>query len=121
MLADEGYVTAMWNLGMADWVAREPSLLRMTFWRVLERNEQEKGERGGIVLMHDTHPWSIDAFALIAESIRARNCDLLASGDELYDVVDSMAPWIKPLSADAYAKRQQELRQRTAARCAARK
>ena len=119
MLADEGYVTAIWNVGMADWVAREPAMLRMTFWRVLERNEKENVERGGIVLMHDTHAWSIEAFALIAESIQARNCELLGSGDELYDVVDSMAPWIKPLSADAYTKRQQELRQRTAARCAA--
>ncbi len=121
MLADEGYVTAMWNLGMADWVAREPALLRMTFWRVLERNEAERGERGGIVLMHDTHAWSIDAFGLIAESIQARNCELLQNrGEELYDVVDSMAPWVKPLSPDTHAKRQQDLRQRTAARCAAR-
>jgi peptidoglycan-N-acetylglucosamine deacetylase len=118
MLADAGYVTAMWNIGMADWVKREPSAIRTTFWRAIERNEQA-GDRGGIVLMHDTHGWSVEAFALIAESIRARNCELLAAGEELYDVVDSLAPWVQPPSPAASAERQSALREQVAQRCRA--
>jgi peptidoglycan/xylan/chitin deacetylase (PgdA/CDA1 family) len=116
-LAERGYATAMWNIGMADWVAREPEAVRLTFWRAIERNERDAGERGGIVLMHDTHDWSVAAFELIAESIAARNCDLLASGEELYDVVDSMAPWVQPESEHAHVHRQAQLRAIARARC----
>ena len=119
MLADGKYVTVMWNIGMADWVARTPELIRLTFWRVLARNEAERGERGGVVLLHDTHDWSIDAFVLIADSIAAKNCELLGAGEELYDIVDSLAPFVTPVSDAAYAARQAELREQTALRCAA--
>jgi peptidoglycan/xylan/chitin deacetylase (PgdA/CDA1 family) len=117
MLADAGYVTAMWNIGMADWVERRPEDVRVTFWRVLDRNQEQSGERGGVVLMHDTHAWSVEAFRLIAESIAARNCELLAGGEELYDVVDSLAPWVTPLSDATYAARQAELRRHARDRC----
>jgi peptidoglycan/xylan/chitin deacetylase (PgdA/CDA1 family) len=120
MLGQAGYATATWNVGMADWVARKPELIRLTFWRVLERNETERGERGGIVLMHDTHAWSVDAFALIATSIRERNCELLVKGEELYDVTESLEPWAKPLSEDQYAARQRELAARAEPGCSRR-
>ena len=38
LLADEGYVTAMWNLGMADWVASDPDLPAGAFDVVLSRH-----------------------------------------------------------------------------------
>jgi peptidoglycan-N-acetylglucosamine deacetylase len=121
-LAERGYATVMWNIGMADWVEREPDQVRRTFWRALERNERDAGDRGGIVLMHDTHAWSVPAFELIAESIAARNCQLLAADEELYDVVDSMAPWVKPPAPDGsdgfHRERQASLRARARARCA---
>jgi peptidoglycan/xylan/chitin deacetylase (PgdA/CDA1 family) len=117
MLADGKYVTVMWNIGMADWNERPPEAIRLTFWRVIARNEAERGERGGVVLLHDTHDWSIDAFVLIAQSIAEKNCELLAKGEELYDVVDSLAPFVTPLSDAAYAARQAELHDRTAERC----
>jgi peptidoglycan/xylan/chitin deacetylase (PgdA/CDA1 family) len=117
MLAERGYATVMWNIGMADWVERTPELVRLTFWRAIERNEKERGERGGIVLLHDTHEWSVAAFGLIADSIAARNCELLAAGEELYDVVDSLAPWVKPPSDRAYAERQAQLKNQAEARC----
>lgn len=119
MLDDAGYVTAMWNIGMADWVQRAPEQIRTTFWRVLARNEAENGARGGIVLMHDTHAWSVEAFGLIAESIHARNCELLAAGEELFDVVDSMTPWVHPPSESAYSARQAALQEQVRARCQA--
>lgn len=118
-LAERGYATAMWNIGLADWVERKPELVRMTFWRAIERNQRDRGERGGIVLMHDTHPWSAAALELIADSIAARNCALLAAREELYDVVDSLSPWVRPPSDRAHARRQAELRARAEARCSA--
>jgi peptidoglycan/xylan/chitin deacetylase (PgdA/CDA1 family) len=117
MLADGQYATVMWNIGMADWVAREPDEVRDSFWKAIERNERETGDRGGIVLMHDTHNWSVAAFTLIAESIADRNCELLAAGEELYDVADSLAPWAKPRSAAALERRQAQLRARERGRC----
>jgi peptidoglycan/xylan/chitin deacetylase (PgdA/CDA1 family) len=119
MLREGSYLTVMWNVGLADWVAHDPDELRKIFWRVLLRNERLDGERGGVVLLHDSHDWSVQAFERIADSIAARNCQLLTQGEELYDVVDSLEPWITPPSDDAYASRQLALRERTAERCRA--
>ena len=41
--------------------------------------------------MHDTHPWSVAAFPRIMEMLESRNCELLARGEELYDVVGDPA------------------------------
>jgi peptidoglycan/xylan/chitin deacetylase (PgdA/CDA1 family) len=117
MLSDGAYVTTMWNIGMADWVERTPEMIEQTFWRVLARNEAQSGDRGGVVLLHDTHAWSVAAFGLIADAILARNCALLGAGEELYDVADSLAPWTSPIPDDVYAARQASLREGTAARC----
>jgi peptidoglycan-N-acetylglucosamine deacetylase len=106
MLSQGRYATVLWNIGMADWVERPPEAIAQTFWRVLERNETRDGDRGGVVLLHDTHAWSVTAFELITAALERRNCELLARGEELYDVVDSLAPWVSPLSDAAYAERQ---------------
>jgi peptidoglycan/xylan/chitin deacetylase (PgdA/CDA1 family) len=117
MLADGRYVTVIWNIGMADWNQRPPDQIEQTFWRVVARNESERGERGGVILLHDTHAWSIEAFALIMDSIAKKNCELLGAGEELYDVVESLAPWVKPLSEAALEARQAALRERTKTAC----
>jgi peptidoglycan-N-acetylglucosamine deacetylase len=119
MLKDGKYVTVMWNVGLADWVAHDPEELRKIFWRVLARNEMLDGERGGVVLLHDSHDWSVTAFERIIASIADRNCELLARGEELYDIVDSLDPWLRPLAESEYAARQAELRNRTQRRCSA--
>jgi hypothetical protein len=62
-----------------------------TFRRVLEVRERDHGERGGIVLLHDIHSWSIEAFPRIVAYLDRRNCDFLSSGEELYDFVDDPA------------------------------
>lgn len=121
MLADGHYATVLWNIGMADWNKRAPEAIEQTFWRVLQRNETEHGDRGGVVLLHDTHPWSVQAFELITAALERRNCELLGKGEELYDVVDSLAPWVTPLTDDAYAARQAALKERTQASCATRR
>jgi peptidoglycan/xylan/chitin deacetylase (PgdA/CDA1 family) len=117
MLQQGHYATVMWNVGLADWVAHDPEELRKIFWRVLARNEQLDGERGGVVLLHDSHDWSVDAFSRIIDSIAERNCRLLREGEELYDLVDSLDPWLSPPSAELHALRQASLRAKTAERC----
>jgi peptidoglycan/xylan/chitin deacetylase (PgdA/CDA1 family) len=118
ILLERGDATVMWNIGMADWNARTPELIRLTFFRNLERNENERGERGGVVLLHDTHSWSVDAFALIAAELERHNCALLARGEELYDVTEDLAPFAREPERAWLDKRQQALRDRLRPRCA---
>jgi peptidoglycan/xylan/chitin deacetylase (PgdA/CDA1 family) len=117
MLAARGDATVMWNIGMADWVKRAPELIRLTFFRALERNESERGERGGVVLLHDTHAWSVDAFMLIAVELEQRNCALLARGEELYDVTEDLAPFVRAPEPAWLKARQRALRDRLEPRC----
>lgn len=133
MLAERGYTTVLWNIGLADWVERPPEALLETWHKVLARREREDGERGGVVLLHDTHAWTVEAFSLIYEDIQRRNCELLAAGEELYDVVDDLslfhqargeAPPGKAAGPAVPArarlqKRQARLRAQAAVRCAA--
>lgn len=92
-LAARSDTLVMWNLGMADWVERPPQELADAFLRRLDRAEREKGQRGGIVLMHDTHAWSIASLPLIVSALRTRNCELAARGEELYEFADDLGPW----------------------------
>jgi peptidoglycan/xylan/chitin deacetylase (PgdA/CDA1 family) len=117
LLSRRADTLVLWNLGMADWVERPPLELAQSFLRRLDRADSE-GQRGGVVLMHDTHAWSIEALALIVTALRQRNCQLSAGGQELYDIVDDLTPW--RTSGDAWseiAARQSELRARTALSC----
>lgn len=97
LLAERGYTDVLWNLGAGDFQVRDADEVVRTFDRVLERRERENGERGGIVLLHDTHPWSVEALPRIVGSLRDRNCTLLASGEELYDIVDDPSFFFSPL------------------------
>jgi peptidoglycan/xylan/chitin deacetylase (PgdA/CDA1 family) len=117
MLQERQDTLVMWNIGLADWVRRPVEALEATFWKVLARNELRDRQRGGIVLLHDTHGWSVKAFERIVRSVRARNCALLADNDELYDIVGSLAPFIEPEAVGVAAARQSELRRLGKARC----
>ena len=92
-LATRGYTQVMWNLGTGDFQVRTSDDVVRTFTRVLERRERENGERGGIVLLHDIHAWSVEALPRIVRHLEARNCELLAAGEELYDIVDDPRPF----------------------------
>ena len=88
LLASRGYTQMLWNLGTGDPQVRDADAVVRTFTRVLAHRERSYGERGGIVLLHDTHAWSVDAVPRIVSWVRERNCALLAAGEELYDIVD---------------------------------
>jgi peptidoglycan-N-acetylglucosamine deacetylase len=130
-LASRGYTTVLWNLGSGDFQVHTAQEVLDTFRKVMERREREDGERGGIVLMHDTYAWSVDAFQLIWAELSARNCALLARGEELYDVVPDLSYFHQPRGAapagfiapaaqppaDVLAERQARLRVDAAQRC----
>lgn len=90
-LAQHGYTQVLWNLGTGDVQVRSADAVLDTFVRVLEVRERDHDERGGIVLLHDIHAWSVEAFPRIVAYLDRRNCDLLESGEELYDFVDDPA------------------------------
>jgi len=131
LLVGRGYTIVLWNLGGGDFQVRTADDVFSVWQRVLARRELENGERGGIVLLHDTYAWSVDAFERILGFLEARNCELLESGEELYDVVDDPSFFYvrragEPPETEAgpahvdealLAQRQSELRARTAIRC----
>jgi peptidoglycan/xylan/chitin deacetylase (PgdA/CDA1 family) len=90
LLAQHGYTTVLWNLGAADYQVKDAHDLLASFRKVLDWREREHAGRGGIVLLHDTYAWSVDAFQLIWAELWARNCRLLARGEELYDIVPDL-------------------------------
>jgi len=133
LLQDRGYTIMLWNLGTGDFQVRTAEEVHTTWRRVFERREREDGQRGGIVLMHDTHAWSVEAFTLIHDDLMARNCALYDAGQELFDVVDdpslffvargdALAGEEAPpavLAPDVLAARQARLRDATQLRCSA--
>ncbi len=118
LLSENGYTSVMWALYAGDLEVSTPQDVVRTFFRVLERRERETGDRGGIVLLHDTKPHSLDAVPLLVEALRKRNCKLLAEGEELYDVVDDIGYFIPGYEPDeTLEERQEELRERGQQAC----
>ncbi len=132
LLAERGYTQVLWNVGTGDFQVRSADDVLRTFRRVLERRERESGDRGGVVLMHDTHEWTVEAFPRVVSWLREQNCELLERGDELYDIVDDPALFyaargdaspsaeapLTTASRTVIAERQRLLREETARRCA---
>lgn len=130
-LSAHRYTPVLWNLGAGDFQVRATNDVFDTWLKVFERRERENGDRGGIVLLHDTHEWSVDAFERIFAYLQAQNCTLLERGEELYDIVDDLSFFYVPRAdapaeteaepaeppADVLAARQAALRERTARRC----
>ena len=120
LLADHGYSSVMWALYPADLEVHTPEEVVRMFFHVLERREHDTGDRGGIVLMHDTKRHSVEALPRLVDALRRRNCELLDSDEELYDVVDDLGYFIPGYVPDeSVEERQAALRERTARECAA--
>jgi len=133
VLAARGYTQMLWSHGTGDFQVRSADDVQHIFRRVLERREREEGVRGGVVLMHDPHSWSVEAFPRIMDEIERTNCELLTRGEELYDVIDDPALFfaardgaepgtVAPpltLPPDVHARRQATRRDEARERCAA--
>ena len=110
LLAENGYTSVIWAVYPADLEETTAEGVVRTFFRVLDRREQDTGDRGGIVLMHDTKRHSLEALPRIVEALERRNCGLLERGEELYDIVDDLGYFIPGHEPDqTLEERQQEI------------
>jgi peptidoglycan/xylan/chitin deacetylase (PgdA/CDA1 family) len=118
LLGENGYTSVMWALYGGDLEVGTSEDVVRTFFRVLQRREQDTGDRGGILLMHDTQQHSIDAVPRLVSALQKRNCKLLTDGEELYDIVDDLGYFIPGHEPDeTLGERQEELRERTQRAC----
>ncbi|MEZ4389896.1 MAG: polysaccharide deacetylase family protein [Polyangiales bacterium] len=76
------YTPVYWQLDTEDWSVNSARAVLLNFRRVLDESP-----RGGVVLMHDTRPWSVAAFPLILNEIDQRNARLVAQGQAPYRIV----------------------------------
>ena len=120
LLATRGYTSVLWTVYTGDLEVDTADDVVRTFFRVLKRRERETGDRGGIVLLHDTRQHSLEAVPRLVDALKRRNCELLRQDEELYDIVSDVGYFIpgyeppEPLDA-----RQARLRDRTERDCAA--
>jgi peptidoglycan/xylan/chitin deacetylase (PgdA/CDA1 family) len=80
LLKKQGSTVVMWNLGSDDDKDFNVSKVVNNLMRKLER------QGGGIILLHDTHYWSIEAVPSLLRAIRVESCKQLAAGEEPYEV-----------------------------------
>jgi peptidoglycan/xylan/chitin deacetylase (PgdA/CDA1 family) len=118
LLAEHGYTSVLWALYPGDLEVDSPDEVLRTFFRVLDRRERDAGDRGGIVLMHDTKPHNLQALPALVRALRERNCEALEEGEELYDIVDDLGYFIPGYQPDeAFEARQAMLRARALRDC----
>jgi peptidoglycan/xylan/chitin deacetylase (PgdA/CDA1 family) len=118
ILQDHDYTSVMWAIYPEDLEASTPEEVARAFFRVLDRREQDTGQRGGIVLMHDTKLHTVEALPRIVEALERRNCRLLEAGEELYDIVDDLGYFIPDYATDqTLSDRQASLAEHAARRC----
>mgnify|MGYP002382134211 CR=1 FL=1 len=94
-----GYTPVFWAMDSNDWrVTNAQDVLANV------RAELDRSTRGGVLLMHDTLPWSVAAFPMIADEIDRRNAALVARGEAPYEVV-GLDRFYAPLVRDAPRRR----------------
>jgi peptidoglycan/xylan/chitin deacetylase (PgdA/CDA1 family) len=132
VLAERGYTQVLWNLHGGDVTGRSADDVVRTFTAMLDHGERDPRGAGGVVLLHDTHRWTIEAFPRLMEEVLARNCAALEDGEELWDVAGDLSDWHQGragasasrsarrmrIDAERFEARQAELRAETAERCA---
>ena len=74
-----GYTPVFWELDTRDWETPSVDAVVEGFRRALNESP-----RGGVVLIHDTHWWSVAALPRILAVIDRRNAALVAAGEEPY-------------------------------------
>ncbi len=76
VLAARGYTVVQWNISSEDPYLRTPE-------KVLDQVMAEiRREGGGVVLFHDTHPWTAAALPLFFAALADENCHRVEAGEE---------------------------------------
>lgn len=81
LLKKRGSTVVMWNLGSEDDKYFNVSKVLNAIMVKVERHG------GGIILMHDTHYWTIEAVPPVIQAVRVESCVNLARGEEPYEMV----------------------------------
>lgn len=81
-VADRGMTPTYWSIDTHDWAVHEPRAVLRNFRAALNGHP-----RGGVVLLHDTRRWSVDAVPLILDEVARRNAALTARGEAPYRMV----------------------------------
>ncbi len=101
LLASRHYTSVLWNISSYDTMTRDPEEMLARFRAQLDQQERHPRGPGGIVLLHDTHEHTVEAFPLFVEELRARNCALLEQeGEELWDVANDPRIFFQASTAD---------------------
>jgi len=83
LLAERGYTPVLWCIDPVDWLRETPEAVFQATVRAIEERHGE----GGIVLLHDTHAATIQAFPRILDWLDAKNRELVGRGEEPYELV----------------------------------
>ncbi len=93
VLAQRGYTEVLWNI-VAEGQGRDTAdEITTGFARALDRQERMPRGAGGVVLLHDSHPWVVRAVPAILAEVERRNCAALRNNEELWDVQDQVDAW----------------------------
>ncbi len=90
-----GYTPVYWELDTRDWATPSVQGVIDGFRQALLESP-----RGGVVLLHDTHWWSVAALPHILAILDRRNADLIAHGEAPYRFVNLDALY-RPLGDEA--------------------
>lgn len=77
-----GYTPVFWAMDSRDWEVTSADAVLANV-----RAELDREPMGGVLLMHDTLPWSVEAFPRIVDEIMTRNEALVAQGRQPYEIV----------------------------------
>ncbi|MSP60663.1 MAG: polysaccharide deacetylase family protein [Myxococcales bacterium] len=75
LLAERGYTVVLWNISSEDPFLRTPEKV------VAKLMEEIRREGGGVVLLHDTHPWTAEALPRFFRALEIENCRRVAAGE----------------------------------------
>lgn len=122
LLQTRGYTEVLWNIAPEEYGARSPWEIVSNFHSALNQQEQNDYGPGGIVLLHDSRATTADAFPLLMEELRRRNCVLVnQEGEELWDVVGDLSYFLfysNGLPENLVAQRQALAREAATGYCA---
>jgi peptidoglycan/xylan/chitin deacetylase (PgdA/CDA1 family) len=130
LLRERGYTQMLWDVITADFTTEDPDVVVRAFTRSL-RGRIARGSPGGVVLLHDTHPWTVEALPQLLAFVEEENCRRLVRGEDLIDPspdpgwfvvpagdasAETSAPPASP-PEEAYAVHQTALVEAARARC----
>ncbi len=90
-----GYTPVFWAMDSNDWRVNSA---QGVYDNVIA--ELARSPNGGVLLMHDTLPWSVAAFPRIVDEIERRNAAFIARGEAPYEIV-GLDRFYTPLVPDA--------------------